>query len=99
MDLMRGYLKSNLAAQNDYNRTWMLLASTKLKGLLDDQGRNQIIDQLISKRNSDGGWSLSSLGTFARSDGTPQVTSSDGYATGLILHVFQCRESARMIRE
>jgi squalene-hopene/tetraprenyl-beta-curcumene cyclase len=89
VDLLRGYLKSRLAEQGEHNRLWMLWASTVLDGLLDERGRSQIVDQLVSKRNTDGGWSLSSLGTFTRGDGTPQVTSSDGYATGLILHVFQ----------
>jgi len=32
---------------------------------------------------------LSSLGSFARNDGTGQATGSDGYATGLVLHVLQ----------
>jgi squalene-hopene/tetraprenyl-beta-curcumene cyclase len=90
VDLLRGYLRNNLAGQSEHNQVWMLWASTKLDGLLDNQGRGQIVERLVSKRNPDGGWSLSSLGTFTRSDGTPQVTASDGYATGLILHVLQC---------
>jgi squalene-hopene/tetraprenyl-beta-curcumene cyclase len=89
VDLLRGYLQKNLAAQNDFNRVWMLLASTKLAGLLDDEGRSQIVERIVSKRNADGGWSLSSLGTYTRKDGTPEETASDGYATGLILHVLQ----------
>jgi squalene-hopene/tetraprenyl-beta-curcumene cyclase len=89
VDLLRRYLKENLAGQNDYNRVWMLLASTKLDGLLDDVTRSQIVARIASKRNPDGGWSLSVLGGFPSKSSFTQVTSSDGYATGLVLHVLQ----------
>jgi squalene-hopene/tetraprenyl-beta-curcumene cyclase len=89
VDLLRAYLKAGLPAESDYNRVWLLWASLGLDGLLDDQGRGQLIDRIVSRRSQDGGWGLSSLGTFTRSDGTPQVADSDGYATGLVLHVLQ----------
>ena len=38
---------------------------------------------------ADGGWSLSSLGPFERSDGTPVDAASDGYATGLVTVALQ----------
>ena len=55
----------------------------------DDQARAVLIDRLLEKQQNDGGWSLSSLGSFVRSDATAQETASDGYATGLVLHVLQ----------
>src|SRR5207248_6418821 len=51
--------------------------------------RTAVAAQLLAKQQSDGGWSLPALGQFKRSDGTPQETASDGYATGLVLHVLQ----------
>jgi squalene-hopene/tetraprenyl-beta-curcumene cyclase len=89
VELLRLYLKENLASQSNYNRLWMLWASTKLDGLLDDATRSQIVEQIASKRNADGGWSLSALGGFPSLPSFTQLTSSDGYATGLVLHVFQ----------
>jgi squalene-hopene/tetraprenyl-beta-curcumene cyclase len=89
LELLRDYLKRNLAAQNDFNRVSMLWASTRLDGLLDDAGRREIIDSLVARRHEDGGWSLSSLGKFTRHDSTAQETATDAYATGLILHVLQ----------
>lgn len=86
---LREYLTANAAAESSYNRVWLLLASTNLNGLLDQAGRTAIINEIHGKRNADGGWSLSSLGMFTRKDTTPQATTSDGYATGLILHAFQ----------
>jgi squalene-hopene/tetraprenyl-beta-curcumene cyclase len=67
----------------------MLWASTKLEGLLTKEERRAIANDVLDKQRADGGWSLSSLGTFTRKDGTVQPTDSDGYATGLVLHVLQ----------
>jgi squalene-hopene/tetraprenyl-beta-curcumene cyclase len=89
VQLLRGYLKDQLADQNLFNRTWALWASTKLDGVLTADQQKATIGQLLSKQGTEGGWSLSSLGTFARKDGTAQETASDGYATGLVLHVLQ----------
>src|SRR5262249_2395630 len=74
---------------NLHNRVWALWASTKVEGFLTKAERNKLIDQLLDQQHDDGGWSLSSLGTWVRSDGTEQENRSDGYATGLVLHVLQ----------
>jgi squalene-hopene/tetraprenyl-beta-curcumene cyclase len=87
--LLRNYLKDNFQAQHLYNQVWALWASTALHDVLTAEQREELSKQLRAKQRDDGGWSLSSLGTFIRKDGTPQETASDGYATGLILHVLQ----------
>jgi hypothetical protein len=87
--LLRDALESELPAQNLFNRTWALWASARLDGVLTKDAQKKIITQLLDKQRDDGGWSLASLGTFARHDGTVQDTDSDGYATGLVLHVLQ----------
>jgi squalene-hopene/tetraprenyl-beta-curcumene cyclase len=87
--LLRGYLKENYAAQSLFNRLWALWASTVIDGVLSAEQRKELIAQFLEKQRDDGGWSLSSLGEFSRSDGTSQETASDGYATGLVLHVLQ----------
>jgi len=87
--LLRDYLKNGLQGQNLHNRVWGLWASTKVKGILTNAEQKKLIDQLLDKQHDDGGWSLSSLGTWVRSDGTAQEIESDGYATGLVLHVLQ----------
>jgi squalene-hopene/tetraprenyl-beta-curcumene cyclase len=89
LNLLRTYLRDNYARQNLHNRIWLLWASTKLGGLLQTQERKRIIDDLEGKQQPDGGWRLASLGNFVRSDDTPQEEASDGYATGLVLHVLQ----------
>jgi squalene-hopene/tetraprenyl-beta-curcumene cyclase len=87
--LLRSYLKDNYQSQSLYNQVWALYATITLDGVLDGEQRKDLIARLLTKQRDDGGWSLSSLGTFARSDGTPQETVSDGYATGLVLHILQ----------
>jgi hypothetical protein len=89
VNLLRVYLRDNLARQNLHNRVWMLWAATTMEGLLDREERKKIITEIYAKQQQDGGWRLASLGEFKRSDGTPQDTASDGYATGLVLHVLQ----------
>ena len=45
---------------------------------------------LRSRQRADGGWALTSLGTWKRRDGTPNNhTDSDGYATGLTVVVLR----------
>ena len=95
VDRLRRFLKDRLDAQNLYNRLAMLRASTSLGGLLDESGKARIIGEVAAKRNDDGGWSLASLGRYERSDGTPEATASDGYATGLVLLVFRDAGLAR----
>ncbi len=99
---LRGYLKEKYASQSLFNRTWMLLASTRLKGLLARQQREALITEIQGRQQDDGGWSLETLGTWRwsksaepfRAPGTPDaalLAKSDGYATGLV--VYALRES------
>jgi squalene-hopene/tetraprenyl-beta-curcumene cyclase len=89
LDSLRDYLRKNYASQNLHNRVWMLWASSSLDGLLTPREKDQLIEQILSKQQASGGWSLASLGDFARKGVTSQLTTPDGYATGLILHVLQ----------
>jgi squalene-hopene/tetraprenyl-beta-curcumene cyclase len=87
--LLRGYLKDKLQGQNLHNRAWGLWAAATLDGILTITEQKQLIDQLLDRQQDDGGWSLPSLGAWVRNDGSAQETSSDGYATALVLQVLQ----------
>jgi squalene-hopene/tetraprenyl-beta-curcumene cyclase len=94
---LRAYLKGWYAGQNLYNRTWMLLASSRLAGLLNRERREGLMDELKAKQNGDGGWSLYKLGPWRWSKASPPfappgkpdtslLEKSDGFATGLIAY-------------
>lgn len=86
---LQEYLKNRLPAQNSHNRAWALWASTRLAGILTEGQRLEVIEELLAKQRADGGWSMPALGAWTRNDGTAQDTTSDGYATGLVLCVLQ----------
>ena len=66
-----------------------LWASGALPGLLPDAQQQAIVDEIAALQREDGGWSLSSLGSWKRRDETPVDTGSDGYATGLVTLALQ----------
>ena len=74
-----------------HHKAWLLWASVKLGGILNDAEQTAIVKELVAKQRPDGGWSLSSLGEWKRRDGSPNdpKAESDGYATGLIVFVLR----------
>jgi squalene-hopene/tetraprenyl-beta-curcumene cyclase len=102
LKLLREYLDREYPNQSTINRVVLLWASAKLPGILEPKRRDSIVDEVLSKQQSDGGWELSSLAypwrgwglskllrTWIREDGTSQERKSDGYATGFIVLVLQ----------
>ena len=83
------YLRRRLDDQPPFNRVMALWASGELPGVLADAQQQAIIDEVVDLQREDGGWSLSSLGTWTRRDETPLDTQSDGYATGLVTLALQ----------
>ena len=90
LKMLRDYLNREYASQTLSNRAVLLWASAKLPGLLDPERQKSLVNELLSKQQPDGGWSLTSMsGDWKRHDGTPQEPHSDGYATGLITFALQ----------
>ena len=65
------------------NRIVLLWASAKWAGLLTRKERSTLVQAICAEQQTDGGWSLTNLGTWKRHDDTALETRSDGYATGL----------------
>ena len=99
MQTLRDYLRNRFNEQNLYNRAWGLWASTALGGVLTPDQEKGAVAQLLARQRLDGGWSLSSLGDFARKDGTTEDQGSDGYATGLVLQILQATNLAGSSRQ
>ena len=89
LTLLRDYLNRRRDGQSLFNRVVLAWASATMPGLLTPAQQKSIVDEVIGRQRDDGGWSLSSLGTWKRGDGTALETQSDGYATGLIVFALQ----------
>jgi squalene-hopene/tetraprenyl-beta-curcumene cyclase len=87
---LRGYLVSHYAMRPLHDQLACLWASSYLPNTLDTTIRKQLIQQLYSIQNADGGWSLNKLGAQTSNPGGwstggtyPAGSVSDGFATGL----------------
>lgn len=81
--LLRGYLTKQLERQPAFNRLMLLWADARLPGLLTTGQRDALVAEAFATQQGDGGWSMSSLGSWKRTDGSVMDVASDGYATGL----------------
>ena len=97
---LRAYLSDNASAQRLFNRTWALLASSRLSGVLSTAQREAVVRDLAAAQRPDGGWSLADLGEWRWSkDAGPytapgatdaaQLSASDAYATGLVVYAMK----------
>ena len=82
MKKLKGYL-ANTPSETLHHDLMKLWASTFHQGILDDDAKTKIIDQLFDLQLNDGGWAIASLGDWSRQDDKQQDKSnSDGYGTG-----------------
>jgi hypothetical protein len=80
---MRSWLKQEYAHQPLFNRAFLLWTSARMPGLLSPAEKKTISDELTALQKDDGGWSLSTFGSWKRRDNTALETRSDGYATAV----------------
>jgi hypothetical protein len=83
------YISENYDDQPLLNKIVALWACARIPGLVTREQRSELLADLATRQQEDGGWSLSDLGTWNRVDNTPLETRSDGYATGLIVLVLE----------
>lgn len=82
IDALRAYMKTGVGGSL-YTRTLLLWADSALHAVLDPAQRAQVIFDLGAAQGADGGWSLPSLGSWERLDGSILPATSDGYATAV----------------
>jgi squalene-hopene/tetraprenyl-beta-curcumene cyclase len=89
LKLLRDYLQRGADKEHLFNRAMVLWASSTVPDVLTPAQVQHIQDALVSKQQTDGGWTMASLGPWKRVDETDLETKSDGYATGLIVYALQ----------
>ncbi len=90
LEKLRGYFKTH-PAPDLHHRAMLLWASARLEGLVTAAERETTIADLRGLEKPDGSWSLPSLASWKRHDGTSNDPSGpgDGYGTGLVIFVLR----------
>ncbi|HLJ44959.1 MAG TPA: hypothetical protein VKU01_03060 [Bryobacteraceae bacterium] len=83
VDALISYVRRTEESQPLHNRLMLLWASAKLPTLLPEKTRSAIIDEALSKRQEDGGWTMESLGPWKEHAQAPAAAGSNAYATAL----------------
>jgi len=83
VERLRKYVGTSFDSQNLLNRLTMLMAASRLTGLVSAEQRARTAADVAALQETDGGWSAGRFGAYARVDQTPLDTASDGYATAL----------------
>ncbi|UCF36124.1 MAG: hypothetical protein JSU96_15055 [Acidobacteriota bacterium] len=93
VELLREYLRSR-AEQHDYERVWLLWASSRFPGLLESARVEQLKEMVLGHQHPDGGWALRDFARPSEWGGGVRKSSleaeedyasspSDGHMTGL----------------
>jgi squalene-hopene/tetraprenyl-beta-curcumene cyclase len=78
------YVRENQKTQVLHNRVFLLWASAKMRDLLPDAEKQALLNELWSKQEADGGWSLQSLGPWKKREAASPSIGSNAYATALV---------------
>jgi squalene-hopene/tetraprenyl-beta-curcumene cyclase len=78
------FLQTGQTTQPLHNRLMLIWASSKLAGVLTDAKRAAIVDEIWRKQQPDGGWTIESLGAWAKHEDAPPSAGSNSYATALL---------------
>ena len=85
VELLKNYLKRQYATQPLMSKIYVLWASARMPGLLSNNERAKLLDEIKSLQQSDGGWILDSLDRQPFWKLLIGTSQSDGCATGLVV--------------
>jgi hypothetical protein len=86
---LTAYLQRELPAQPLHNRLIALWASTKFAPAVPATMQRSILEEVWRKQQSDGGWTMESLGAWKEHPKAPKSAGSNTYATGLTAFVLE----------
>jgi squalene-hopene/tetraprenyl-beta-curcumene cyclase len=83
------YLRAH-PPENLHRRAMRLLASHYVDGFMTEPQCREVIEEFLALQKPDGGWALSTFGSWQRCDEKQQdYASSDGYGTGFAIYVLR----------
>lgn len=80
---LKTYLATQQSSQPLHNRLLLVWASTKLRDTLAQPERKAILAEALHRQQPDGGWTLESLGPWAKHTAAPPENGSNSYATAM----------------
>lgn len=83
------YMRQDFQNQPLHNRLMALWASANLPGIIDQAGRDNLIQEIWQRQESDGGWAISELGPWTDRPSKPESTGSSAYGTALVVFTLQ----------
>jgi squalene-hopene/tetraprenyl-beta-curcumene cyclase len=86
---LTAFLTAGQESQTLHNRVMLMWAATKMPDLLPAAARRSIVDELWKQQQSDGGWTLASLGPFKVHEKAVRQEGTNAYATALVAFVLQ----------
>ncbi|MGA2736638.1 MAG: hypothetical protein ABSG65_04220 [Bryobacteraceae bacterium] len=86
---LRTYLRTEESTQPLHNKLFLLWSSSKLRDLLPEADKQAILDELWRKQETDGGWTIQSLGQWKQRDRAPASVGSNSYATALVAYAVE----------
>ncbi|MDH4065536.1 MAG: hypothetical protein OEW19_14145 [Acidobacteriota bacterium] len=93
LDRLRAFIASGFDRQSLFNKLTMIVASSRLDGIVTPGQRRATADAVVALQHADGGWSLSGFSNWTRVDETALDTAPDGYATALAVLALQQADS------
>jgi len=87
--LLKSYLAGAQSSQPLHNRLALVWAAEKLPGVLAAPARAAILEEARGKQETDGGWSLETLGAFKPHAKAPPAQGSNAYATAWTAFVME----------
>ena len=83
------YLHREQPSQPLHNRLALVWASSKLPAVLSPTTRQAILDETLRAQQSDGGWTIASLGPWRPHPEAPPSSGSNSFATAYVSFVLQ----------
>jgi squalene-hopene/tetraprenyl-beta-curcumene cyclase len=89
IDALTDYLQREQPDQPLHNRLALLWASSKLPAALSTPLRQPLIDEILRAQQTDGGWTIASLGPWRPHPNAPPSHGSNSFATAYVAFILQ----------